>query len=190
MSETPLPNAPPSDNGADKRETGGDQSGSAAPVSNGLRAVETVEQFLKDDEWHPQRLDDSTTYRVLFGGKFGEFRCYAQVHVDLEQFIFYAVAPVKVPEEQRGAVAEFITRANYGMRIGNFEMDYTDGEVRYKSSLDFEGATLTFNLIRNAIYPAVMTLDRYLPGLMAVTFGGKPPVQAIAEIEGTASAPG
>jgi hypothetical protein len=56
--------------------------------------------------------------------------------------------------------------------------------VRYKSSLDFEGAVLTPELIRNAIYPAVQTTDRYLPGLMAVIYGGKSAAEAIAEIEG------
>jgi hypothetical protein len=81
------------------------------------------------------------------------------------------------------AVAEFITRANYGLRIGNFELDFDDGEVRYKSSLDFEGLALTPELIRNTIYPAVQTIDRYLPGLMSVFYASKSPAEAIAEVE-------
>ena len=32
----------------------------------------------------------------------------------------------RVAEDRREAVAEFVTRANYGMRIGNFEMDSED----------------------------------------------------------------
>jgi hypothetical protein len=31
----------------------------------------------------------------------------------------------------------------------------------------------------------VQTPDRYLPGLMAVTCGGKTPAEAVAEIEGS-----
>jgi hypothetical protein len=110
--------------------------------------------------------------------------CFARIMVEIEQFLFYAIAPVKAPEATRPAVAEFITRANYGMRIGNFEMDFSDGEVRYKSSLDFEQEVLTPQLIKNAIYPAVQTMDRYLPGLMRVIYGDQPPIEAIAEIEG------
>lgn len=123
-------------------------------------------------------------YRVGFEGKNGRYTCFAQIRMDLEQFMFYAIAPVKVPEAAHAAAAEFLTRANYGLRIGNFEMDYTDGEVRYKSSLDFEDALLTPALIRNAIYPAVQTLDRYMPGLMAVVYGGQAPQAAIEVIEG------
>jgi hypothetical protein len=150
---------------------------------NGLRAFETLGQFLTEDDWYPQQLEDKTIYRVGFSGKSGQLTCFAQIRVDLEQFLFYAVAPVKVPEELRVAAAEFITRANYGLRIGNLEMDFSDGEVRYKSSLDFEGESLTSQLIKLAIYPAVQTMDRYLPGLMAVVYGSKTPTEAVAEIE-------
>lgn len=151
---------------------------------NAVRAFNALGEYLTGDGWYPQRNDEKHVYRMMFEGKNGELRCYAQIRVDLEQFVFYAVTTVKVPENARAAVAEFLTRANYGMRIGNFEMDYSDGEVRYKSSLDFEGETLSPNLLKNAIYPAVQVMDRYVPGLMGVAFGGKSPKLAVAEIEG------
>lgn len=153
-------------------------------TQNSLQAFETLGQFLAEDNWHPQQLDDKHIYRMSFAGTNGTTTCYAQIRVDLSQFLFYVLAPIKAPEDQRSAVAEYITRANYGLRIGNFELDFSDGEVRYKSSLDFENATLSPALIRNAIYPAIHTLDQYLPGLMAVIYGNKPPAEAVAEIEG------
>ncbi len=151
--------------------------------SNGWRGFATLTQFLKDDGWYPQQLDEKTIHRVYFAGKNGELRCYAQIRVDLEQFLFYVIAPVKTPEPMYAHVAEYITRANYGLRIGNFEMDYSDGEVRYKSSFDFEGQPLTPALIKNAMYPAVHTMDLYLPGLLGVMYGNKTPAEAIHEIE-------
>jgi hypothetical protein len=151
---------------------------------NGLQAFELLSSFLDQDEWFPRRIDGKYAYSMSYSGKNGDLRCYAIIRVDLEEFLFYAVAPVKVPEMDRLAVAEFLTRANYGLRIGNFELDYSDGEVRYKSSIDFEGQNLTSDFIRNAIYPAVHTMDRYLPGLLRVSFGGATPHEAIEEVEG------
>jgi len=81
------------------------------------------------------------------------------------------------------AIAEFSTRANYGIRIGNIKRNYSDGEIRDKSSLDFEGQSLTPTLIRNSIYPPVQTMDYYLPGLMRGDFGGATPLEAIEYIE-------
>jgi len=149
----------------------------------GLRAFEAVGKFMEEDGWHPQIVEDNHVYRAYFVGHNGEVTCFAQVRVDLEQFIFFVVMPVRAPAHMRMAVAEYITRANYGLRIGNFEMDFEDGEVRYKSSLDFESVELTPGLIRNTIYPAVQTMDRYLPGVLAVVFGGKSAEEAISMIE-------
>lgn len=149
----------------------------------GLQAFAAVGQFMEEDGWHPQVIEDNYVYRALFMGANGQVDCYAQVRIDLEQFLFYVVMPMRAPQQVRPAVAEFLTRANYGLRIGNFEMDYEDGEIRYKSSLDFEGATLTPALIRNTMYPGVQTMDRYLPGILSVIYGGKTPEQAVAEIE-------
>lgn len=158
-------------------------SNNKPPTPNGLAAFATLGDFLQEDKWHPHRLDDRYIYRLGFSGKNGSLACYAQIRPELEQFLFFAMIPVKAPPERRPAVAEFITRANYGLRIGNFEMDLNDGEVRYKSSLDFEGVELTPRLIRNAIYPAVQTADRYLPGLMKVIYQAAAPQTAVAEIE-------
>ncbi|MCP4535606.1 MAG: YbjN domain-containing protein [Chloroflexi bacterium] len=152
--------------------------------SNALQAFDTLGQFLTQDEWHPQQLEDKTMYRMGFSGKNGDTTCYTRVRVDLEQFLFCVLVPTKATEEACMTVAEFITCANYGLRIGNFEMDFGDGEVRYKSSIDFEGELLPASPIKNDIYSAVQTMDCYLPDLMSVIYGDKSPVEVIAEIEG------
>jgi hypothetical protein len=96
-------------------------------------------------------------YRVGFSGGNGHLSCFTFVPQDLQQLIFYAVAATRAPEAARLRVAEFITRANYGLRIGNFELDFGDGEVRYKTSIDYSGTTLLPCLIRNVAY------TRYAP---------------------------
>ena len=140
-------------------------------------------QFLKEDNWDPQQLESKNIYRLGFSGENGFLSCYTFVPQDLQQLIFYAVAPTQAPEAARPAVAEFITRANYGLRIGNFEMDFSDGEVRYKGSLDYSGTTLAPSLIRNVVYSAVATMDKYLPGLLSVIDEGVSPADAITAVE-------
>lgn len=147
------------------------------------RAFNTVTKFLEEDGWHPAPIEDKTAHRMRFTGKHGEYGMIAHVRGDLDQLICYAIVPNKVAEEMRPQVAEYITRANYGLRIGNLEMDYSDGEVRYKSSIDFEGIELQPIMVKNTIYPAAMTLDRYMPGLLGMLYGGKTAEQAINDVE-------
>jgi hypothetical protein len=152
--------------------------------ANGRHAFLKLGDYLREHEWNPQQLADQYIYRMPFMGTNGNMYVYTQVRVEAEQFICYVMAPIKAAEEVRPAVAEFLTRANYGLYIGNFELDYADGEIRYKSSIDFEGVPLSVELIRNTLYPALQLMDRYLPGLMKVAYAGMVPAEAINEIEG------
>ena len=79
-------------------------------------------------------------------------------------------------------MAEFIARANYGIVLGNFEIDFSDGEVRFKTSIDVEGSELTPALIEPVMYANVLTMDEYLPGLLAVSQGTATPEEAVNQI--------
>ena len=63
----------------------------------------------------------------------------------------YALVPLRVPEASRPAIAEAITRANYGLLLGNFEMDFGDGELRFKVTLDLAGVALTTPMIADVL---------------------------------------
>lgn len=99
-----------------------------------------------------------------------------------EQVIVHSILPVEVPSARREAVALYLTRANFGLVLGNFEMDLDGTDVRYKTSLDIEGGTLTAPLLDHLVMANVVTVDRYLAGLRAV-IGGADPAAEIAAIE-------
>jgi len=44
-----------------------------------------------------------------------------------------------VQPKQQPDAAELINRVNFGLRIGNFEMDVEDGVLQYRTSIDIEG---------------------------------------------------
>lgn len=143
-----------------------------------------VRRFFTDDEWYFLQMDNQPILQMSFQGKNGKWTCYAQVKEDQQIFFFYSVSPVNVPEEKRMAAAEFITRANYGLKIGNFELDFTDGELRYKTSIDVENDRLTTALVSNLVYANLWTMDRYLPGILSVVYGDVSPVEAVERVEG------
>ncbi len=144
--------------------------------------IESVVNYFQEDEW-PIELVNGNVVRTAFKGENGQWACHGWVREQEEQFVFYSLCPLNVPDNRYAEVSEFITRANYGMVIGNFEMDYSDGEVRYKTSIDVEGSELTNTLCRQIVITNVMLMDRYLPGIMAVITGAQTPAQAIAQIE-------
>lgn len=146
--------------------------------------LEAAKRFFTEDEWPFSEIEGKAMLRTGFSGDNGNWTCIARAREEQEQFIFYSIAPNNVPEDRRLAAAEFLTRANYGLVIGNFELDFSDGEVRYKTSIDVEGDRLTSPLLKQMVYANVLTMDRYMPGLMAVTYGNVKPVDAITQVEG------
>ncbi len=117
--------------------------------------------------------------RVYYQGHHGRLVCFAQAKEAENQFVFYSYSPERVPEDRRLPMAEFITRANYGLVLGNFEMDFADGELRFKTSIDVEGTQLTPELVKPIIYANVLTMDEYLPGILAVIQSGTSPAEAL-----------
>jgi hypothetical protein len=150
------------------------------------RILDVVGQFLEEDDWPYNLLEGRAVYKTGFEGKNGQFTCYAQERTEQQQFVFYSVFPVRTPDNRLNEMAEFITRANYGMIIGNFELDYGDGEIRYKTSVDVEDVDLVDALIRHLIYANVLTMDKYFPGIMRVLYAGIAPADAVEEVEGGA----
>ncbi|MBD2135292.1 YbjN domain-containing protein [Sphaerospermopsis sp. FACHB-1094] len=151
--------------------------------STNSNIFEEIINFFKNDDWPFVQLSEQTALQISFQGKNGKWNCYARAREEQQQFVFYSICPVNAPEEKRLAVAEFITRANSGMMIGNFELDFNDGEISYKTSIDVEGDRISSAFIKRLVYANVMMMDEYLPGILSVIYGNVSPVDAITQIE-------
>jgi hypothetical protein len=75
-----------------------------------------------------------------------------------------------------------LTRANFGLNIGNFEMDFSDGEIRYKTSIDVTHDRLTHGLIDPLVEASLVAMDDYLPGIKSVIAGEATPHEAIEKV--------
>lgn len=142
---------------------------------------QVVDFFIKDD-WAFTKIQGKTVLQVAFQGEHGRWTCYAEAREEQSQFLFYSMYPANAPEDTRSPIAEFLTRANYGLIIGNFELDFNDGEIRFKTSVDVEDTQLDTALIKNMVYTNVLMMDQYFPGIQAV-LEGTSPVEAIRVIE-------
>lgn len=143
-----------------------------------------IEKTLHEEGWSFERDNERPELlRTGVKGKNTDMRGTFLVIQDKEIVLFYVQLPAKAPEGRKKEAADFITRANYGMNIGNFEMDMEDGEIRFKVSLDVEAGTLSNVMVRNILMAGFGTVDRYFPGLMSVIYGNTIPSVAIREVE-------
>lgn len=145
--------------------------------------LEVVSEFFQQENWDFLPVDGSSL-AVQFLGDNGSWLCLAKVKEAQKQFIFYSICPVHAPEEKRLIMAEFLIRVNCDLSIGKFELDFNNGEILCKTSVDFAEKQLDSPLLKRLIYINLALMDSYLPGIRSVIYNNVSAVDAIAQIEG------
>jgi hypothetical protein len=143
---------------------------------------DTVCRALEQMEWRYD-LSDEGWVHARVRGRQAAYDVRLRTDEEAEIVVCYVGTGTLVPEERRAAAAEALTRANWGLRVGNFEMDYSDGEVRFKVGIDVEGGLLGHTMVQNMISAGISMQDRYHPALMRVVYADAEPAAAIAEAE-------
>lgn len=78
-------------------------------------------------------------------------------------------------------LAEYLTRVNYRLRNGNFEMDYRDGELAFKCYVDCHGGVPVQEAIDDSIFCPPAMFHQYGNGILQVM--GVDPAQALEDCE-------
>lgn len=147
------------------------------------RLFDVMVEFFEEEEFNAQQVGEETILVMNVRGSNAQWRCYAEAQEDFNRFRFFSVLEAHAAESKRQAMSEFLTRANYGLPIGTFEMDFSDGEIRFRTSCDLSDVRLTKSILRNMVYPNLMMVDTYFPGIMAVLYTNTSAEEAIRSVE-------
>jgi hypothetical protein len=154
-----------------------------APGETGPVAA-LIRTYLDEGGWKYQYSNDR--FVLQCDGNNGSYFCVIQPRERQQQIVFYSYFPMKLAEDKRTAGAEYAARANYGMIIGNLEIDVNDGEVRFKTSLDIEDLLVPPKVVGRYFGYNLTTMDRYALGLFRVIWNDMPVREAIALVESQA----
>ena len=104
--------------------------------------------------------------------------CMSDTHVTV-----YFRLPLSARECLR-PMAEFITRANYGLHLGCFELDFNDGEIRYKMSISNTALEANPKEEMSCMMSIPCgTIDTYAKGIIGVLSGFEEPEDAVKRCE-------
>lgn len=145
-----------------------------------------IRDFLLVDEWHFNFDDENGIFRfgVNIGGKLKNINFFVQVHDNA--YTVYAISPISADSDSKlaiAAMAEFICRANYGLKNGNFELDCNDGEIRYKIYVNCSDITPSREIVRASMLIPAMMFERYSPGILDLIFTDAQPIDAVKKCE-------
>jgi hypothetical protein len=150
---------------------------------SGQPIMDVVLRFFREDQWSFQKLNDKPVVRAGFRGEHGTWVCFARVDEENRRFLFHSAMGLNIPPQYRSAVSEYLTRVNYGLPVGNFEMNLDTGDVRCKTSIEVPEGQLDISVVRALAYANVRAMDHYFTGVVAVVHGGLSPEAALARAE-------
>lgn len=143
---------------------------------------EAVEEYFRTDKarYIPfnERNVASASYAVR--SKIGKATAYFYAYKD--KLIIKLLLPIKADEADRAKVGEFLHRANYGLMIGNFDFDFSDGEISYRVPIycgkdNFTAPT--YEQIDFAVLIGLAMISKYGDSLFKVILGLASPEEAI-----------
>ena len=145
-------------------------------VTYSLHITEAIRNHLDAHRLHYHFDEDHGVFELLMG-----VGCKAKTlvyHIIIDQYNFvvnarYPMGPSAEDEACVNTIARFFSRANYGLRNGNFELDLDDGEISFKSFCCCRGLTAPSDeMIAESIqFPAAM-FDKYEAGILGILFNG------------------
>ena len=143
--------------------------------------LSTVMEALEAHDTRYQRVgDESVAFRIRDTNVTHDFFISADDETGL--VTLYAPFGPHVPDARRVAAAEAIARINSRLATGHFELDFDDGELRFRSAIDVEGGLLSTLMVDNLVRSALWACEQYCAPLMSIAFGDAEPAVAVAAV--------
>ncbi len=142
-------------------------------------------EYFESQKWRydVKRNDDERFIAALGMNLKGKLSsCRILVVVDDRDIQCFTTCPIKATEDVRPQVAEFITRANFGLKIGKFELDYNDGEVRYQTILPCSEGVPPIKDVERVVDMGFLMFQRFGDGLIKNLMGFGNPAEDIKAI--------
>lgn len=152
-------------------------------MENTERAARTLRRVLAEVGWDGDPDEDGRTWTVDLGPpRVPVSDIVLSIDGDAQSFMLIAYLAPDAPEHMRDAVMRRITRVNWELAHGNFELDLEDGVVCYRATVDFSGSELADSTLRHAILRAMEVVEEHAEALSALASGStrvEPPLSEI-----------
>ena len=144
------------------------------------RAAETIGDLFEEHQWPYEYNTEKRRFSARFdlsvaGLDHVEIHIHARPnHMDPSRcraIISYGLIPLKADPARIAQVCEYLTRANFGLGIGNVELDFPTGTIRYKVTINCRSGLPGFTVLSDLISVPVAMFNRYCAGLVAVNAG-------------------
>lgn len=116
---------------------------------------------LKAKKWHFTEKEEELTIVSNYRGD--DLLVNFVIRIDAEREVIQFLSPFdfKINQSKRVDAAVAVCVANYGLVNGSFDMDISDGEIRYRLTTSYCDCDLGKDFFYDMMATAVLTTDKY-----------------------------
>lgn len=134
-----------------------------------MSLMATVSALLREKDWKFHAEDGVITMSV--GDDETQYPVRIQVKEDSKLLVGMLTYTRKCPKEYRDDMVLFMNRTNFDFSMGGFEMDRSDGEMKYRNAVDVESLELTATFINNFLRTVAMLGCKYADAVYRIMDG-------------------
>ena len=131
-------------------------------------ATDQFADYFDNEERAYERTEDGfggIRIRFDIGCKLGTIT--ESIFIYEETLIVLAQCVPRVDENQRTHAAEYLTRVNYELHLGNFQLDFDTGDIMYRVSQSLGEDELSKDIITKIIYMPLAMFKKYEENILA-----------------------
>lgn len=150
-----------------------------------FKMKEQIIAFLEKINYNYQLEEDTEDQSLIKLGvelKIGSSNGLIIIHNRVGLVECYATAPVNIPESHRLEVSKYIDIANAISYLGHLQMNHTNGHIRSKTYYRFQEEGMHEVIIQDNLTEVFHLLDKLIPGIMNIVYGGRSAEEAIEEL--------
>lgn len=151
------------------------------------KTYEKIENVLEKMKWKYEVDEREDRCLIRTGMYMDEDRKISKIvilfNIQEDDVSVIATSAIKADTKNKVRMAEFLSRANDGLKDGNFEFDYDEGKIRYKSYIYVNGRDVEEDEILHSILVVASMWDVYGDGIVEVLGSEKEPKEIISKIE-------
>lgn len=127
---------------------------------------EEILQALKTEGWNLEKAKNGL-YHTRYQGQNAELIVHLNI-MNLDKSIILAIAylPIKVIPSQNERVARCLNQLNLKTFFGSFELNYTTGEIAFRTGIFYFNTDLQMFMIINSLDAAAYAADMDYPSIL------------------------
>ena len=149
-----------------------------------MELADVVKDFLEEDNWPYSFEEETGIFHFVLQMKSKNINYFVEVRE--KSLSFYGITQMNAnPEDEKlmGQMAEFVCRANHGLKNGCFDLNFKNGEICYRSYLDCDGIIPSKNMVKNSIYCIATMYMAYAPAISDILSGNATAKEAVGKCE-------